>query len=217
MHASPSKRLPQWARALAFLALPLWLCSAAAHAENGITLYGGWRGSSTLQDTVAQRDVRMRDSASGSVALDLSYDASRQIEFFISRQSTSLRVTPIGGTTTQKLPVTVTYAHVGGTNFFDGPIGQGPYVVGGLGLTVLSPGLDGFDTETRASLNVGLGYLLPLFREAAPGLALRIEGRAYFTLVNSSGGLFCSGGCTIAIKGDTFQQFEMLLGLSWRF
>jgi hypothetical protein len=47
--------------------------------------------------------------------------------------------------------------------------------------------------------------------------ALRVEGRGYWTLINSSGNLFCSGGCTVTIKGDTLQQLEMLIGLSARF
>jgi hypothetical protein len=52
---------------------------------------------------------------------------------------------------------------------------------------------------------------------AAEYAALRVEGRGYWTLINSSGNLFCSGGCTVTIKGDTLQQLEMLIGLSARF
>jgi hypothetical protein len=198
---------------LALVALALVLAPALAAAENGFTLFGGWRASSSLEDTVAQRNVRMRDSAAWSAALDLTYDESRQVQWFASRQRTSLAVTPIGGSTSLKLPLTVTYFHVGGTNFFDGPVGLGPYVVGGLGLTHMSPGLDGFDSETRPSLGLGLGYLFPL----GTRFALRVEGRGYWTLVRSSGSLFCSGGCTVAIKGDTLQQVEMLLGVTVRF
>jgi hypothetical protein len=119
----------------------------------------------------------------------------------------------VGASTSQKLPVKVTYAHIGGTNFFAGPVGTGPYVAGGLGLTVLSPGLDGFDSETRPSLNLALGSAIT----TAAGLSLRVEGRAYFTLVNSSGSLFCSGGCAIEISGDTLQQLELMVGIGWRF
>jgi len=48
-------------------------------------------------------------------------------------------------------------------------------------------------------------------------VALRLEARGYATLVNSSGGLFCSGGCTLQIEGDTLTQGEVQLGLSFRF
>lgn len=185
----------------------------ANDSENAITVFGGWRGSSAFEDSVAQRNVRLRDSAAWSAAFDLALDGSRQLELFASHQSTSLSVTPIGSTTALRLPVKVTYLHFGGTNYFDGPVGTGPFAAGGLGLTRLAPGIDGFDSETKPSLSVALGYSLPLGRYAA----LRIEGRGYWTLVNSSGGLFCSGGCTITIKGDSLQQLEMLIGVSARF
>ena len=47
--------------------------------------------------------------------------------------------------------------------------------------------------------------------------ALRFEARGYATLVNSSGGLFCSGGCVISVSGDAITQGELMLGLSTRF
>lgn len=194
------------------LAALLALAPLAAASENGVTLFGGWRTSGTLDDDVGQRSVRLRDGSAVSAALDLTYDASRQLQFFLSRQSTSLAVTPLSGGTL-RLPVDVTYFHFGGTNFFDGPAGSGPYVAGGIGLTRLAPGLDGFASETRSSLSIALGYAFAF----GSRIALRVEGRGYWTLVNSSGGLFCSGGCTIVIKGDTLQQLEMLLGLTLRF
>jgi hypothetical protein len=43
------------------------------------------------------------------------------------------------------------------------------------------------------------------------------ELRGYFTLINSSGGLFCSGGCVVAVKGDALTQVEGLLGLNLAF
>ena len=48
-------------------------------------------------------------------------------------------------------------------------------------------------------------------------VALRSELRGYWTLINSSGQLFCSGGCVVSIRGDAFVQFEGLLGLSYSF
>ncbi len=202
-----------------FLGAALLADSAGtAHAQtaplgNAVTMFGGWRASGTLEDTVAQRNVRLRDSAAWSAAFDVGLDGSRQLEFFVSRQNTSLSVTPTGAATSLRLPVQVTYFHFGGTNYFDGPVGTGPFAAGGLGFTRLAPGLDGFESETKPSLSIALGWSLPFGRYAA----LRIEGRGYWTLINSSGGLFCSGGCTISIKGDSLQQIEMLLGVTARF
>ena len=62
-------------------------------------------------------------------------------------------------------------------------------------------------------MNVGLGYQWMLSKQ----VALRTELRGYLTLVNSSGGFFCSGGCAVSIRGDTMTQVEGLLGLSFGF
>jgi hypothetical protein len=133
----------------------------------------------------------------------------RQVQVFASYQSAELQASA----TTPAVPMTVGYLHLGGTNFFEGAVGRGAYVVGGLGVTRLSPGLSGLSDEYRPSINLGLGYQWPI----AGALSLRAELRGYFTLVNSSGGLFCSGGCVVAIKGDGLTQVEGLLGLNLAF
>ena len=62
-------------------------------------------------------------------------------------------------------------------------------------------------------MNLGLGYQWMLSKQ----LAVRTEVRGYVTLVHSSGGFFCSGGCVVAIRGDTMLQVEGMVGLSYGF
>ncbi|MEW5880821.1 MAG: hypothetical protein AB1761_10315 [Pseudomonadota bacterium] len=194
---------------VAFAALAV--VAPSVHAQdNGAFAFGGWRAGGDFENAATGERLRLADRGAASVALDFGIDGGRQLELFASRQRTRLESLPAGA---RPLPLTVTYLHIGGTNFFEGPIGRGPYVVGGVGATIFAPGLDGFRSETRPSLNVGVGYLLPL---AGP-LALRVELRGYATLVNSSGGLFCSGGCVLAIRGDSLAQGEVLIGLGARF
>jgi hypothetical protein len=189
----------------------LALAAATARAQdNGIFAFGGWRAGGGFEDSGTRDQLRLADRGAASVAIDLGIDGARQLELFASRQRTRLETLPAGAS---PLPLTVSYLHIGGTNFFEGPIGRGAYVAGGLGATIFSPGLDGFRSETRPSLAVGFGYLLPL---AGP-LALRVELRGYATLVNSSGGLFCSGGCVVSIRGDSLTQGEVLIGVGARF
>jgi hypothetical protein len=59
----------------------------------------------------------------------------------------------------------------------------------------------------------GFGYMVPL----AKYVALKVETRGYATLVDSTGGFFCSGGCVVQIKGTTFTQGEVMAGISARF
>jgi hypothetical protein len=179
-------------------------------AQNSITVYGGWRGGGSFQqDTSPFESLSLKGSAAGSIALDFGLDAIRQVQVFASYQSTELEATA----TTPVVALTVGYLHLGGTNYFEGAVGRGAYVVGGLGVTRLSPGLAGLSDEYRPSINLGVGYQWPI----AGALSLRAELRGYFTLINSSGGLFCSGGCVVAVKGDGLTQVEGLLGLNLAF
>jgi hypothetical protein len=110
--------------------------------------------------------------------------------------------------------MTIGYAQFGGTYFFEGPIGQGPYVVGGLGATFLQLKSPGYGNQVYPSLNIGLGYQVPL----AKFLALKLEGRMYSTLIPSNGNLFCTnGGCALSIQGNMLVQGELMLGLSATF
>jgi hypothetical protein len=191
--------------------LPLMLASALpAAAQNSISVYGGYRGGGSFQqDTSPFDSIGLQSSATGSISLDLGLDAMRQVQIFASYQSTELEASA----TTPVVPMTVSYLHLGGTNYFEGTVGRGAYVVGGLGVTRLAPGLSGLSAEIRPSLNLGLGYQRPI----TAALSLRTELRGYFTLVNSNSSLFCSGGCVIAIKGDGLTQVEGLLGLTLAF
>lgn len=179
-----------------------------------VTTYAGYRGSGQglQRSTPTDAPVRLGSGAAGAVSFDWAIDAARQLQLFASHQQTDLDTTAANGAP-QRIPIKLTHLHVGGTNFIDGRVGNGTYVVGGLGVTQLSPGLAGFESEQRLSMNLGLGYQWPL----SPWLALRAELRGYATLINSSGSFLCSGGCTVSIKGDTLTQAEALLGLAWSF
>jgi hypothetical protein len=189
---------------IALVALALAGAPASA-ADYSIAAYAGWRVSTGIDDAVTGEETDIDDSASFSLAVDRTLDASRTLQLFFSQQSTRLSA---GSPARTAFDLKVRHLHFGGTADFGGP-----YAVGGLGVSWLSPGLDGFDDEVRPSMNVGFGYAWPL----GTNVALRLEGRAYLTLLNSSGGLFCSGGCLVVLKGDGLLQGEAMLGLSARF
>jgi hypothetical protein len=199
--------------AVAALAMPV----AAAAADNAVTVYGGYRGGGGFTDVSTGQSLNLEDSGAIAASLDFAMDASRQYQFFVSYQDTKIQNVPTttGGAAASgnSLPTSVTYFHVGGTNFFAGQIGKGGYVVGGIGATLFQPSQSGYSSEWRPSMNIGLGYQWPLGEQ----VALRAEVRGYVTLVNSDGQFFCSGGCVVSIKGDAFTQGEALIGLSARF
>jgi hypothetical protein len=209
------------------LLLPV-LFGAAAEAiaappgrDNAFTLYAGYRDGGRFTDVTTGSKLPIEASGVGGVSLDfgLNPKAATQLQIYVSRQSSQVdarqatQPTPTAAALPAKFPMSVTYAHIGGTAFLNRKIGEGPYLVGGLGATLFEPDLQGLANELRPSISLGIGYQLP-FGER---LALRFEARGYATLVNSSSALFCSGGCVLSIKGDTITQGDVLLGLTFSY
>lgn len=184
-------------------------------AQRALTVYGGVRTGSGFETAGTERtSLELASRPAASMALELPYDGSRQLQWFASHQRTRLDLgaTAAAGTPGE-LPLELSYLHFGGVNWFDGPVGRGPYVSGGLGLTHMAPRLPGTSARTRASMSVGLGWQWA----AASQVALRSELRGYATLIRSDGALFCSGGCTVSIRGDSLVQIEAMVGLTLGF
>jgi hypothetical protein len=180
--------------------------------ESNLTLYGGYRFSSGLS-TDNGGSWQLTEGPSWAVAGDFAIDSKTQWEILVSYRNSSLKASGFSPAApfSDKIQLGITYIHLGGTYFVDN-IGKGVYVVGGLGATYFDPAA-GLSSELRFSLNLGVGYMIPLGQT----LAVKLEGRGYLTLINSSGGFLCSGGCVVQVKGDTLTQGEVMAGLAWRF
>jgi hypothetical protein len=178
---------------------------------HGFTLYGGWRFGGQFDEANTGTTVELRDDASVGLTLDFELDGQRELQLAYARQSTELEP-PTSATLTGRLPLRLESLHVGGT-YYGEDLGRGWYAIGGLGITRLTPSLRGYDSETKPSAHVGFGYLLPLGRN----VGLRAEARVHAVLLDSSGALFCSGGCVVALEGDALVQGDLLLGVSARF
>jgi hypothetical protein len=179
--------------------------------DSNITVYGGSRTSNHLTDVTSGQSVSLSGNASYAVAVDIGIDRFKQWEIFYGHQKTEL--SSIGfPAASNNVPLAIDYLHFGGTYFPDG-LGKGGYVAGGLGVTMLQPDRAGLNSETKPSLNIGFGYLLPLGKT----FGLRFEVRGYATLLNSNSSMFCSGGCAVSVKGSALYQGEGMIGLSARF
>ena len=187
----------------------LLLLAPPALAQISVSAFGGYAVSEGIENDTSGERASVKSGVAFGVAADYDLDSARQLQLFYGQQNTSLN--PGGGV--PRFDFDVRYLHLGGTYFFDGPIGRGPYAVGGVGVTHFSPNMNGLSSETKASLNVGFGYLWPI----GSAVAVRAEARGFFTLLNSSGGLFCSGGCVVFLSGDSFVQGQAMLGLTARF
>ena len=175
----------------------------------GFTLYAGYQfgGSFTNQDT--NESIDLREGGSYGASLDFPLDQSSEFQIFYGHQATEFTPWPYP-TTSAKLRLD--YLHIGGTYFPD-ELNRGVYVVGGLGATRMTPDAEGLNPATKLSLNVGVGYLLPL----SASFGVRFEARGLATMLGSNTAVFCSGGCVVHISGSGVLQGEFLVGLSARF
>ncbi len=99
----------------------------------------------------------------------------------------------------------------------DGELAR-PYLAATLGGTYISPDAEGLKSDTFWSFSIGTG--LQVF--PAKHLGLRLEARAWGTLLSSSSSLFCSSGpdggaCAIAVSGEMLWQVETFAGVVFRF
>ena len=198
------------------------LCPMLAHAqmlgrtagsENDFTLYGGFRTGGDLAETTTGQDLHADTTPSFALAVDIAYEPRKQLQVFYSHQKTQLTPATVPApVVTDRTPLTIEYLHFGGTAFFDET--DGGYAAAGVGATRLTPDSPGFSAETKPSLSIAFGYMIPV----APGLGVRFELRGYATWIDSKGGLFCrTGSCAVSIKGSAFYQGEGLIGLTARF
>ena len=177
-------------------------------AGKGVTLFAGYHFGGSLTDETSGQSVDLREGGLFGASLDIPLDDSSEFQVFYGHQSTAFTPWPYP-TTSDKLKVD--YLHIGGT-FFPEEMSRGVYVVGGLGATRMTPDADGFNPATNFSLNLGIGYLLPLSRN----VGLRFEARGFATIINSRTAVFCSGGCVAKLTGSGVSQGAFLIGLSAR-
>jgi hypothetical protein len=93
-----------------------------------------------------------------------------------------------------------------------------PYLAFTLGGTHVRTSSAESNSDTFFSGSIGVGMkFLPTSR-----VGIRVEARAYGTLVSSSTDLFCSTGpdqniCAIRLEGKMLSQFETFAGITVRF
>jgi len=176
---------------------------------NGFTLYGGYQVGGSFTDQTNNQTIELREGRSFAASLDLPLDESTEFQVFYNHQSTQFSPWPYPNSSDQ---LRLDYLQIGGTYFPD-ELGRGFYLVGGIGATRMAPSAAGYGPATRISMNLGIGYLVPLSKY----VGVRFEARGYATAVGSSSAIFCSGGCVATLTASAVTQGEFLVGLSARF
>jgi hypothetical protein len=203
-------------RALFSLALFFPVLLQAQEAGIELTAFGAYRFGGTFEEKQSEAEYELNDSPSFGLILNLPHKDPTQWEILYSQQQTEAEFLGV----TLNDPVVDIDLHVlqlGGTYQWDGDVAR-PYLAFTLGGTHVrtSSAESRSDTFFSGSIGVGMKFL-PTSR-----VGIRVEARAYGTLVSSSTDLFCSTGpdaniCAIRLEGKMLSQVETFAGITVRF
>jgi hypothetical protein len=164
----------------------------------------------------AEAEYELNDSPSFGLIVNIRHQDPTQWEIFYSQQQTEAEF--LGVTTNDpEVDIDLHVLQLGGTYQFDGEVAR-PYLAFTLGGTHIRTSSTESRSDTFFSGSIGVGMkFLPTSR-----VGIRVEARAYGTLVSSSTDLFCSTGpdtniCAIRIEGKMLSQFETFAGITVRF
>ena len=172
------KKVWLWCRGV-LLAL-LVILARGVCAESSVTAYGGYVFGGSVTDSTTGQTVDVLDAPSYALALDFGLDPRSQVQVFFNHQQTHIQA-PSFLSGSPQIGLGISYLQLGGTYFIDG-IGHGVYVMGGVGVTYMSPSVSDLSSETRLSLNAGIGYMIPLGKH----FGIRFEARGYATLLTTT-------------------------------
>ena len=200
-----------------FLLSGLSITSTNSHALE-VTPLLGYRGGGEFIDTLSGTKHTVDSSEVYGLIIGWPYERGKDIEIYYSHQSSRLNSVDISDPSTPTtnnvdIPLTIDYLHIGGTAPITEEDSYKTFVSGGLGLTYLSPDLNGLQSDLRASFSIGVGVKWPM----TENISLRLETRGLATLFNSNSAIFCSGGCALSVNGSLFFQGEVSAGLAIKF
>ncbi|MFO7594027.1 MAG: hypothetical protein R6X15_08310 [Pseudomonadota bacterium] len=177
-----------------------------------VSLLYGSQGGGNLEHVDTDATLKMAEEPVRALILGTPLNDYQELELLYSRQKTRLRdSSAVADESLSSLDVH--YLHLGGTVLSEPVADWQGFISGGLGFTHFSPLPSGVDSETRASMSIGLGTRwMPTRR-----VGLRLEARWYGTLFNSSTSIFCSGGCEMRVSGDLLSQYSVMGGVVFRF
>ncbi len=197
----------------------LTMASAAAQQEISrfeLTPFAGYTFGGKFEDMTSGASLELEDDASFGLILNIRQSANTQWEILYSRQATQVN-TPGLLISDPSLDLDVHYIQGGGTYLADGNRAR-PFLAATLGATHFEPALAGFDSETFFSFSLGAGFQI----RPNDRFGIRLEARAYGTVLQSDTDLFCQSGpdsssCAIHSEGTVLWQFETLAGVVFRF
>lgn len=181
--------------------------ASAPQTKFSIGAFVGYRGGGQGTDTSTGASYQLASAQTYGLVADFRVSPDTEVEVLWSQQNTRVQQTaPVNA---QLFDVNVGYYQIGGSYLFTQE-GVQPFMVATLGVTYFSPQQPGYQNETKFSFGIGGGVKLPVGRH----FGLRVEARAYGTVLNNNSSAVCtSGSCLIHVSGNLMWQYEANAGV----
>lgn len=182
-----------------------------------LTPYGAYRLGGTFDVADTETTYDLADASSYGLIVNFRHQGNTQWEILYSHQQTDAEFSD-SSSGNALVDVDIDVLQGGGTYQGDGDTVR-PYLTltaGGTRIGTSTAGTSKSDTFWSASIGVGL-QIRPTER-----IGLRLEARAYGTLLDADSDIFCQTGpdqniCAVQIHGTLLKQFETLAGIVFRF
>lgn len=199
-------------RVLLAIAMVAPIPALAQQASSTLTQFSiapfiGYRTGGSFTETTTGAKLKLDPAQSYGLVADIRVTRETEVELLWSRQRTQLKAdVPV---TVPLFNTYVDYYHIGGTFLF-ATEGVQPFFVGTIGATRFSPQQAGYENDTKFSFGIGGGVRIPFTRN----FGLRLEGRAYGTVLSNDSAVLCSGStCLIHAEGTLLWQYEANAGV----
>lgn len=195
------------------LLVPLAVLGAAAPAAgqaHEFTVFGGLHLGGEFDDAASGASRAADEGPAAGLILGFPLGSGRTFEVVWSHQWVTV---PAAYGEGEALDLGLDTVGVGGTYEWGSGAAR-PFVSGTVGLTLLTPGSAGYDSELLLSATLGGGVKLPISKRAA----IRLEGRGVAMIATGGAAGVCGpNGCALAFAGAGLGQLELTAGLAFAF
>jgi len=186
--------------------IPLLLAASPAQAQGvQVAPFAGYQFGGSVRSADSGQQYSFEGGLVWGGTASLALGRQWRVELLYSRQEGGLSSPGVAGSsldlTTERLMAGIQEEKGHGRMRYFGSFM--------LGATRFTPALSGLGSDTRFAMSLGLG----LKRFVSDHFGLRVEARAFYTLVESGGGIFCSGGCLFVFSGSGIWQGDLSGGL----
>lgn len=181
------------------------------HKRYEITALGGYMAGGEFEDpsTGAERDLD--EGTNLGIIADFAAESWRHYEVLYTQLDSEVEGAA-------PFDLGVQYLQIGGIVSHPSATRVIPYFGLTVGAARFSPDAPGLDDETKLAFSAGGGLRIPITEH----FGVRLDARAFVTMLDSEGDLFCvstgeQAGCDIRAKSDTFVQYATSLGVTIAF